>query len=312
MGEDTKIMNKWKKAKIIGNLSIAFILAAATIIGSTYIPNKINRNSLESQKIIQLSQLVPQLYDSSVALRPSIIAMASYGAPAVSFLLLVLDDATENEKDNIIKDITSTMKYMDRDAKKEIQAKLEMEIEQLNQRRLAHNVEYIGHIVRILTSSRLDYESLRILEKYFNVVSEFTDNRYKLQGLNGCVIRALSDNDHAISRLRLDGLDFEDQDLKGIDFTNANLKNANLRDSRLYDCIFTGAILDSCDLRGAKFCPGYEDSPSILRTFRKFAESNWREAIMDSTVYDILIELDNKPQDTMRLLVLTDILKDGF
>lgn len=305
-------MNKWEKAKIIGNLSTALILAAATIIGSTYIPNKINRNSLESQKIIQLSQLVPQLYDSSATLRSSIIAMASYGAPAVSFLLLVLDDATENEKDNIIKDITSTMKYMDRDAKKEIQAKLEMEIEQLNQRRLAHNVEYIGHIVRILTSSRLDYESLRILEKYFSIVSEFTVNQHKLQGLNGIVLRALSDNDHAISRLRLERLDFEDQDLKGIDFTNANLKNANLRDSRLYDCTFTGAILDSCDLRGAKFCPGYEDSPSILGTFRKFAKSNWREAIMDSTAYDILIELDNKPQDAERLLALADILKSRF
>ena len=305
-------MNKWEKVKILGNLSIAFILAAATIIGSTYIPNKINRNSLESQKIIQLSELVPQLYDTSAALRPSIIAMASYGAPAVSFLLLALDDATENESRDMIEAITSTMKYMDRDARKEIQAKLEMEIDQLNQRKLAHNVEYIGHIVRILTSSRLDDESLRILEKYFSIVSEFTVNRHELQELNAIVLRALSDNGHAISRLRLEGLDFEDQDLKGIDFTNANLEYANLRDSKLYDCTFTGAILDSCDLRGAKFCPGCEDGPSILRTIRIYAKSNWREAKMNSTAYDILEELDNYPQDAERLLALADLSEGHF
>lgn len=303
--------DKWEKAKIIGSVSTAVILAFAAIMGSIFVPDKINKHSLESEKIIQLSALVPQLYDSTTALRPSIIAMASYGAPAVSFLLLVLDDATVSGRDDMINTITSTMKYMDRDAKKEIQTKLEMEIEQLNQRKLAHNVEYIGHIVRILTSSRLDDESLRILEKYFSIVSEFTVNQHKLQKLNGIVLRALSDNGHAISRLRLEGLDFEDQDLKGIDFTNANLKNANLRGCKLYNCTFTGAILDSCDLRGAKFCPGCEDGPSILRAISIYVNSNWREAKMNSTAYDILIALDNKPQDAERLHALADALKDG-
>ena len=305
-------MNRWEKAKILGGVSTAVILAFAAIMGSIFIPDKINKHSLEAQWINELSRLVPQLYDSSAASRPSVMAMTSYGAPAVPFLLLVLDEATENESRDMIKAITSAMKYMDRDAKKEIQAKLEMEIEQLNQRRLAHNVEYIGHIVRILTSSRLDDESLRILEKYFSIVSKFTVNQHELQSLNRIVLRSLSDNGHAISRLRLEGLDFEDQDLKGIYFTNANLKNANLRDSKLYDCTFTGAVLDSCDLRGAEFFPGYEDSRSILGTFRKFAKSHWREAIMDSTVYDILIELDKDPQNTEKLLAIAGDIKEGF
>lgn len=306
-------MNKWEKAKIIGSVSTAVILAFAAIMGSIFVPDKINQHSLEAQWINELSQLVPQLYDSSAALRPSVIAMASYGVPAVPLLLIVLEDAIYMRNDYMKNTIVSTMKYMDDGSKKEVQTRLEMEIEQLDQRNLEScNLRLIEQMVSILQWPRLFEGSSPTLERYFSVVSKFTDNEDQLKELNSIVLRALSDNGFDISRLQLQGVDFEGQDLREIDFTNADLKNTVLIESELDDCKFAGAILDSCNMSGAFFFAGYEDKLSILNTFKELAKSNWRNAILDPYVYDFLRELDKNPQNTEKLTSMADDIKEGF
>lgn len=313
MGEDTKIMNKWEKAKIIGNLSIAFILAAATILGSTYIPNKINKHSLEAQWINELSQLVPRLYDSSAVVRPSVIAMASYGVPAVPLLLLVLEDAICMGNNDMIKTIVSTMKYMDDDSKKEVRTRLEMEIVQLDQRNLEpYNLRLIGQMVSILQWPRLFDGSSPILERYFSIVSKFTENKIQLPELNRIVLKALSDNGFNISRLQLQGLDFSRKDLSGIDFRNTRLKNTILIESEIDGCKFEGAILESCNMSGAFFFTGHEDTLTILNTFEELAKSNWRNATLDTPVYNILRELDKDPRNIEKLRAMAGDIKEGF
>lgn len=302
----------WDIAKIAGSFFTAVVIAFATVFGSIFIPREISRQSLESQKIIELSQLVPQLYDSTLALKPTVIAMASYGAPAVDFLLLALDNATECKNDSMVSTIVSTMKYMDNDSKKEIQTRLKMEINQLNDKKLVpHNLKYISNIIEILSSSTLDGESMRILASYFYKVSGFNENEYELLKLNGLVLRTMSDNDYPIHRLHLTNLDFEDEKLRSIDFRNADLTNTNMSNCDIIGCDFQGAVLDSCSLYGAKFFHGYEDSLQILNTFRNFAESHWERAALDDEVIELLQEIKRNDNINDELLQLAIEIRDA-
>jgi len=274
--DDEKKKDGWDKFQIIGSLSTAAVLAVATYLGTTIIPEKINKQSLESQKIIKLSELVPQLYGPKPP-RPIVIAMASYGAPAVPFLLRSLNDATENdttkETTDFIEAITSTMKYLDEAAKNEVKARLKFEIDRLSEQHLTHNVNFIGHIVSILSASPMDCETLDILEEYFSIVSEFKDNKEDLKELNAKILRALFDNGFPIAKLKLAGIDFEAQDLNGIDFSNTNLRDTNLIECIITDCSFEGANLENCDLTGVDF-----DSTNI----HSIAKTNWQQAIVDA------------------------------
>jgi uncharacterized protein YjbI with pentapeptide repeats len=302
----------WDMAKIVGSFFTAVVIAFATVFGSIFIPREISRQSLESQKIIELSQLVPQLYDSTRALKPTVIAMASYGAPAVDFLLLALDNATECKNDSMVNAIIATMKYMDNDSKKEIQVRLKMEINQLNDKKLVpHNLKYISNIIEILSSSALDGESMRILARYFSKVSIFNDNKYELQKLNGLVLRAIADNNYPIHRLKLTNLDFEDEKLRGIDFGNADLTSTNMSNCDIIGCDFEGATLDSCSLYGAKFFHGYEDSLEILNTFRNFAKSRWERAELDDEIVELLEEIKRDDNINEELLQLAINIRDA-
>jgi hypothetical protein len=302
----------WDKARILGSIFTAFLIAFGAIMGSIFIPDKINRNSLESQKIIQLSGLVPQLYDTTKALHPTIIAMASYGAPAVSFLLLALDDAIENEKTELINTIISTMKYMDNDSKNEICERFKLEIDQLDERSLTeHNLQYIGYLVSILECPRLGDKSKGILKNYFSVVSDFKGAQYKLKELNGVMLKALFKNGFTISELKLDSLNFAEQDLRNINFSNASLIHTNLKGTKLYDCDFSNAILDSCILYEAEFFKTNKDTLIILNIFENFKKSHWKKAKLDNDILSILVKLEKEPPNQDELLELATIAKEN-
>lgn len=311
---NTKVGHKdsWEKAKIIGSFFTGIVIASATIFGSIFIPRELSEQSLESQKIIELSKLVPQLYDSTIALSPTVIAMASYGAPAVDFLLLALDNATEIKNESLVNTIISTMKYMDNESKKEIQSKLELEISQLNDAKVdPSNIKYIRHIIEILSSSKLDYESKRILSKYFSIISDFIANQYEFQQLNGLILKALADNKYPIHSLRLTNIDFENENLSGIDFSRSDLRGANFMYCDLIDCKFDGATLDSCFFYGARFFYGYEDSLIILNRFKTLANSFWENASLDDPIINLLKELNKEDREEIRLLELAQSVKEN-
>jgi len=304
----------WDKLKIAGGFSTAFIVAFGAIIGSVYIPDKISQHSLRSEKIIELSALVPQLYDSSKAIRPTAIAMASYGEPAISFLLLALDDAIDNNNSKMKDAIVSAMKFMDAESKGEIISRLEIEMAQLDHPALSPLcIERIKCMVEILGWPRFDEKSVEILKQYFVTISRFPDIGYRFKDLNGAILRQLSNCHFPISELELRGVDLTKQDLKEIDFSNADLTKSNFWLANLYQCNFKGAILDSCDLRKAQFFTNVDDSAFVLGIFTRLAQSDWESAFLDSTVSDILYELELRPSDTLRLLELSTIaIEDAF
>ncbi|MCP4582242.1 MAG: pentapeptide repeat-containing protein [candidate division Zixibacteria bacterium] len=299
------------KLKIIVNLAVTVVLAGATIMGSIVIPEYISRQSLKSQKIIQLSELVPELYDtdSTTTVRPKIIAMTSYGAPAVPFLLLVMYDATTNEDSEMIQSIVSAMKYMDNESKAEVEKKLEFEVDQLAEYRLAENIEYIGYMIDILTALPLSATSQRVLAKYFSIVSTFEVNQPILGELNIKILKALSSNGYPVSRLKLRGLDFETGDLSGVDFRRADLTAVNLTECNLANCDFTDALLSSCNLAGVRFYNDNDNTQQTFSVFKNLASSDWQNAIFDPAIRDILKETENETQDQEKIISLIENLR---
>jgi hypothetical protein len=296
----------------VGRLLIALVLAIATYLGATVIPKTINRHSLESQKIIQLSQLFPRLYADSTGIisKPILISMASYGVPAVPFFLLALEDASENDDTELIEGVVLAMKYMDDEARNEINAKLEMEINQLREDNLGSNVDFICHITDILNTWQLNKTTQKLMESYFTRVSLIVKNKTMLNKLNGKILDALAKNGSKTSRLPLAALDFEGQDLSGIDFSHADLSRSNLANCKLTDCIFEGAILDSCNLGGAVFLLKQHDSLQVISIFGNLSRAQWQNAYLDSTVRELLSELAKKNGREATIFELTKTLMD--
>ncbi|MEE9444011.1 MAG: pentapeptide repeat-containing protein [candidate division Zixibacteria bacterium] len=297
---------------IVGRLLIATVLAIATYLGATVIPETINRQSLESQKIIHLSELVPKLYSDSTAAnrKPILISMASHGVPAVPFLLLALEDANENDDTELIQGVISAMKYMDDNARNEINSKLGLEISQLREDNLGKNVHFMCYIIDILDTWQSNETTQSLLERYFIKVSVIDKNKRKLKELNGTVLNALAKIGTMTSRLPLAALDFEGQDLSGIDFSQADLSQSNLANCKLTDCTFEGTILDLCNLEGATFFLRQHDSHQVLGIFKNLSKAQWQNAYLDSTVCELLSELTKENGREATIFELTKTLMD--
>ncbi len=282
----------WDKFQILSSFSTAVVLAIATYIGSTVIPEKINQKSNESQKIIELSKLVPQVYgayNDSTEVRPLIIAVASYGVPAVSYLLRLLDVAIQNGDEEIADAITETMKNMNEDAKNQIGVRLKSEIERLKPLYLSYNVEFIGRIVDIFSVPNLNRELQRILERYIVVVASFEINQREMRELNAKVVQALAYNEFPLFRLNpnLAGLNFEGTNLIDIDFLDVDLSNSVFSDCTIEMSNFDGVNLSFCKLTGTQF-----DSTSSY----SISTTNWTEAILDEELEVLLANLNNREE----------------
>ncbi len=303
----------WDRARIIGNFMTAGVIAIAAYVGSTIIPEAINRRSLESQKIIKLSDLVPKLYTvENDQVKASVIAMSSYGTPAVPFLLLILKDAIETENDTLTRAIISSIGYMETDATNRVKAELKSEISLLSEFRLLRNVDYIRNLISSLVEASFDENMEQILEECFSVVSRFEANKEKLKELNKVALKALSDNGFLINQLPLKGLSFTGQDLSRIDFTNADLQDTNLGGCIIIGSKFGAADLKSCNLRGATFYSRRDRREKVLNIFRNFlAARNWREAYLDPNVKALLIELSRARPDQNGLSELLDSMGVG-
>ncbi len=317
----------WDKLETLSKLAIAVILAVATIVSTVHLPKifhaqsletqkLINEQALETQKIMRLSELIGDLYRSPAQYEPGVIAMTSHGAPAVHFLLLALDHSVRTNNDDLSETITSAMRYMDRPARAEVIATLEMETERLSEQHLGSNVMYIDRMATILGSSPLEPEADRALVTYLSKVRQFQQSQLNddLAHCNTNVLTVLAKSTGPLSERPLSGLSFRDDadknDLRNIDFSDCDLTGCSFAACDLVGCNFDGAVLDNCKMKTALLIVGDEENEVIAEVFRAIATgARWQSATWDRDEHGLLVELHQPEPSPERLASLVRQVK---
>ncbi|MFX0141657.1 MAG: pentapeptide repeat-containing protein [Candidatus Hodarchaeota archaeon] len=322
IGEKSK--DTWDKAKIFGSVVSGVILAVVAIFGSIFIPKSINRQSLESVQLRELSNLIPNLYIDSLGTRSSsIIAMSSYGSSAVPILLMSLESAIKQEHEDLAEAIRTSIGYIGEDAKKTIIAKLAFEISILSELSAStHKPHYIGELISILIDLGIEKISflekilgmkndlIDILREYFTKANKFKENKTMLNELNAIALQAVSKSHYPVSKLTLSNLNFDHQNLEGISFENANLVGSSFFDCNLVSCNFRNAYLDSCIFTDAMFFYGDFDHNRIIEILKGFLKVKWEtEPFIDLEIQDVINELKKKNPDKGKIIEQIELLK---